>query len=119
MDDNDLLHLTVVDKQGLPLGYIRRRDAKIGKGTCQDHLLPIPITSLADDNLRVVLSRLYEHNMTWMPVVDAQGCYSGEVSQDYIADYLNSGITSTPPIDLIPADKEPAANVAQAAPTHN
>lgn len=89
MDDYELLHLTVVDGKGLPLGYVRRRDARAGKGVCGDCLQPIVVTSMAGDNLRVVLSRLYEHNLTWMPVLDAAGCYSGEVSQDYIAGYLN------------------------------
>jgi osmoprotectant transport system ATP-binding protein len=100
MDDNDLLHLTVVDNAGLPLGYLRRRDAKKNEGLSGDFLQPIPVTSAAEDNLRVVLSRLYEHNLTWMPVVDSEGRYSGEVSQVYIADYLNSSITVSNTINI-------------------
>lgn len=100
MDDNDLLHLTVVDEAGVPLGFLRRRDAKTGSGNCGAYLRPIPVTSVADENLRVVLSRLYEHNLTWMPVVDRDGRYSGEVSQDYIADYLNSSITTSNTINI-------------------
>ncbi|WP_028534536.1 ABC transporter ATP-binding protein [Paludibacterium yongneupense] len=90
MDDSELLHLTVVDANGLPLGFIKRRDAKSGKGTCKDYLQAIAVTSLEGDNLRVVLSRLYEHNLTWMPVVDGDGRYCGEVSQEYITGYLNA-----------------------------
>ncbi|MDR3426153.1 ABC transporter ATP-binding protein [Silvimonas sp.] len=93
MDDSDLRHLTVVDADGKPLGYVRRKEAKGVEGVCADKLQPISVTSQADENLRVVLSRLYEHNLTWLPVIDADGRYSGEVSQDYIAGYLNSGRT--------------------------
>ena len=43
--------------------------------------------------MRVVLSRLYESNTSWMPIVDEDGRYNGEISQDYIAEYLSSGRT--------------------------
>ncbi|OWY39431.1 glycine/betaine ABC transporter ATP-binding protein [Xenophilus sp. AP218F] len=93
MDDNDLSHLTVVNEAGLPLGYVRRRDAKGGDGCCGDRLKLLEVTAAGSENLRVVLSRLYEHNLTWMPVLDDEGRYCGEVSQDYIAGYLHSGRT--------------------------
>ncbi|POZ62983.1 osmoprotectant ABC transporter ATP-binding protein OsmV [Chromobacterium alticapitis] len=93
MDDADLLHLTVVNEAGEPLGFVKRRDAKLGEGRCRDKLNRIEATAGADENLRVVLSRLYEHNLTWMPVVDEAGRYCGEVAQAYIAGYLNSGRT--------------------------
>ncbi|WP_227108500.1 osmoprotectant ABC transporter ATP-binding protein OsmV [Chromobacterium rhizoryzae] len=95
MDDNDLMHLTVVDADGQPLGFVRRRDARGADGVCADKIKPVSVTAAAGENLRVVLSRLYEHNLTWMPVLDDDGRYNGEVSQDYIAGYLNSGRTST------------------------
>ncbi|MEN2428133.1 osmoprotectant ABC transporter ATP-binding protein OsmV [Chromobacterium vaccinii] len=94
MDDADLLHLTVVDASGEPLGFVKRRDAKSGgDGRCRDKINSIEVTAGVGENLRIVLSRLYEHNLTWMPVVDEAGRYCGEVSQDYIADYLHSGRT--------------------------
>ena len=93
MDEHDLRCLTVVDADGRPLGYVRRRDARGADGACAERLQPLGATSSADENLRVVLSKLYEHNLTWMPVIDADGRYSGEVSQDYIAGYLHSGRT--------------------------
>lgn len=51
------------------------------------------MTGKGEDNLRVVLSRLYESNTSWMPIVDEDGRYNGEISQDYIAEYLSSGRT--------------------------
>ncbi len=93
MDDNDQRSITVVDDEGKPLGFVKRREARGGTGSCGDILHDFRITGKAEDNLRVVLSKLYEHNMVWMPIVDEEGRYSGEISQDYIADYLSSGRT--------------------------
>ncbi|HDR2754054.1 osmoprotectant ABC transporter ATP-binding protein OsmV [Enterobacter sp. RHBSTW-00175] len=93
MDDNDIRAITVVDDQGKPLGFVKRREARNTSGTCRDILHPFRMTGKAEDNLRVVLSRLYESNASWMPIVDEDGRYNGEISQDYIAEYLSSGRT--------------------------
>ncbi|WP_133623576.1 osmoprotectant ABC transporter ATP-binding protein OsmV [Erwinia sp. LJJL01] len=93
MDDNDLRSITVVDNDGKPLGFVKRREARAASGVCADMLHKFTVTGKAEENLRVVLSKLYEHNLVWMPIVDEDGRYSGEISQDYIADYLSSGRT--------------------------
>ena len=93
MDDNDIRAITVVDSSCRPLGYVKRREARDASGSCADLLHPFRITGKAEDNLRVVLSRLYESNTSWMPIVDEEGRYNGEISQDYIANYLSSGRT--------------------------
>ncbi|EBA6825618.1 ATP-binding cassette domain-containing protein [Salmonella enterica] len=64
-----------------------------GKARCKQRAEDFRITGKAEDNLRIVLSRLYESNTSWMPIVDEDGRYNGEISQDYIADYLSSGRT--------------------------
>ncbi len=93
MDDNDIRAVTVVDGQGKPLGFVKRREARNATGACGDIIHPFRITGKAEDNLRVVLSRLYESNTSWMPIVGEEGRYNGEISQDYIAEYLSSGRT--------------------------
>ncbi len=93
MDDNDIRAVTVVDSNGKPLGFVKRREARDASGTCADLIHPFRISGKAEDNLRIVLSRLYESNTSWMPIVDEDGRYNGEISQDYIADYLSSGRT--------------------------
>jgi osmoprotectant transport system ATP-binding protein len=93
MDDNDFRTITVVDRDNKPLGYIKRRDARNAEGICLDKIQPFSVTAKAEDNLRVVLSKLYERNLVWMPIINEDGQYSGEISQDYIADYLSSGKT--------------------------
>lgn len=93
MDDNDMRAVTVVDGAGKPLGFVKRREARHDARDCAALLHPFRITGKAEDNLRVVLSRLYESNTSWMPIVDEEGHYNGEISQDYIAEYLSSGKT--------------------------
>lgn len=93
MDDNDMRSVTVVDEDGKPLGFVKRREARSATGRCEEMLHTFKVTGKAEENLRVVLSKLYEHNTVWMPIVDEEGRYSGEISQDYIADYLSSGRT--------------------------
>lgn len=93
MDDNDMRTITVVDNDGKPLGFVKRREARNAVGRCETLLNTFTVTGKAEENLRVVLSKLYEHNLVWMPIVDEEGRYSGEISQDYIADYLSSGRT--------------------------
>ncbi|MBK0123885.1 osmoprotectant ABC transporter ATP-binding protein OsmV [Pantoea sp. S61] len=93
MDDNDMRSVTVVDNDGKPQGFVKRREARNATGSCEEMLHTFKVTGKAEENLRVVLSKLYEHNTVWMPIVDEEGRYSGEISQDYIADYLSSGRT--------------------------
>jgi osmoprotectant transport system ATP-binding protein len=91
MEENDNRHLTVIDDTHRALGYVQRRVARTGQGVCGDHLQPFSATVSVEDNLRIVLSRMYQFNSSWMPVIDGDGHYVGEVTQDSIADYLSSG----------------------------
>jgi len=93
MDENDMRSITVVDEDGKPPLRMKRREARNVSGRCEEKLHTFKVTGKAEENLRVVLSKLYEHNTVWMPIVDEDGRYSGEISQDYIADYLSSGRT--------------------------
>jgi osmoprotectant transport system ATP-binding protein len=91
MEENDNRHLTIVAGDNRALGFVQRRVARGGVGVCGDQIRPFPATVAPEDNLRVVLSRMYQFNSSWMPVIDADNRYLGEVTQDSIADYLSSG----------------------------
>ncbi|WP_420992807.1 betaine/proline/choline family ABC transporter ATP-binding protein [Cupriavidus sp. 30B13] len=91
MDEADVRQLPVVDTAQRALGYVTRRDARGGQGTCADAMRPFKATAAFDEHLRIVLSRMYQHNTSWLPVLDADGVYLGEVTQESIADYLSSG----------------------------
>lgn len=91
MDDQDARYLTITDGDNRALGYISRRDIRGVQGVSADKVKPFALNATPDENLRVVLSKMYKHSASWMPVIDAEGMYLGEVTQDSIADYLSSG----------------------------
>ncbi|EJL84744.1 glycine betaine/L-proline transport ATP binding subunit [Herbaspirillum sp. CF444] len=91
MDDQDARYLTITDSDNRALGYVSRRDIRGVQGVSGDKVKPFTLNATPDENLRVVLSKMYKHSASWMPVIDAEGMYLGEVTQDSIADYLSSG----------------------------
>ena len=110
MDDADVRHLPVVDDAQRALGYVTRRDARAGGGRCSDAMRAFPATATSDEHLRILLSRMYQHNTSWLPVVDAEGAYLGEVTQDSIACYLSSGRSrGSAPVIQPPAQPQRAA----------
>ena len=91
MDENDRRYLIVVDDQGKGLGYVRRKDLRRQEGTCAPFVTPFRVTASHDEHLRILLSRMYEFNSSWLPVLDPDQQFLGEVTQESIADYLSSG----------------------------
>ncbi|UCJ18383.1 ABC transporter ATP-binding protein [Pseudomonas sp. MM211] len=91
MEEHDRRHLVVTDAQKKALGYIRRRDLRGQGGSVQPFLQPFNATASHDEHLRILLSRMYEFNRSWLPVLSADNDFLGEVTQESIADYLSSG----------------------------
>ncbi|MFL9922711.1 betaine/proline/choline family ABC transporter ATP-binding protein [Herbaspirillum lusitanum] len=92
MDDQDTRYLTITDADNRAVGYVTRREIRgLSGGAASDKVRPFTINAAPDENLRVVLSKMYKHSTSWMPVIDADGAYLGEVTQDSIASYLSSG----------------------------
>ena len=117
MDDADVRHLPVVDEAQRALGYVTRRDVRnalANGGNCADVMRPFTTTAAFDEHLRIVLSRMYQHNTSWLPVIDGDGVYLGEVTQESIADYLSSGRSrGTAPVIQPPASS-PVATIGPA-----
>ncbi|MCG5260066.1 ATP-binding cassette domain-containing protein [Cupriavidus gilardii] len=117
MDDADVRYLPVLDPGQRALGYVARRDARnpaAGKQVCGDVLRPFAATAAFDEHLRIVLSRMYQHNTSWLPVVDGDGVYLGEVTQESIAGYLSSGRSRSGAMAMTGASGAAAAAGAQA-----
>ncbi|MBV4492848.1 osmoprotectant ABC transporter ATP-binding protein OsmV [Pseudomonas oryzicola] len=91
LDEHDRRYVVVADAQNKALGYVRRRDMHRQQGTCGDFLRPFNATASHDEHLRILLSRMYEFNRAWLPVLDAEQVFLGEVTQESIAAYLSSG----------------------------
>ncbi|MBB5392153.1 MULTISPECIES: ABC transporter ATP-binding protein [unclassified Herbaspirillum] len=91
MDDEDARYLTITDSDNRAIGYLTRRDVRGNAGDAAGKVRPFTMNAAPDENLRVVLSKMYKHSTSWMPVIDSDGSYVGEVTQDSIASYLSSG----------------------------
>jgi osmoprotectant transport system ATP-binding protein len=93
MDDNDYRYVIVTSSKDHALGYVTRRDTRSRNGSCSENVRIFTVAAAPDENLRVVLSKMYKHSTSWMPVISKDNRYLGEVTQDSIADYLSSGRT--------------------------
>ncbi|WP_027909454.1 ABC transporter ATP-binding protein [Pseudomonas sp. URMO17WK12:I4] len=91
MEEHDRRHLVVTDAGKKALGYVRRRDMRGQGGSVQPFVQPFNATAAHDEHLRILLSRMYEFNRSWLPVLSAENDFLGEVTQESIADYLSSG----------------------------
>lgn len=91
MEEDDRRYLVVVDANGKGLGFVRRKELRRQEGVCGNFLNEFRVTASHDEHLRILLSRMYEFNSSWLPVLDAEGQFLGEVTQESIADYLSSG----------------------------
>ncbi|WP_070887160.1 ABC transporter ATP-binding protein [Pseudomonas sp. D1-3] len=91
MEEHDRRHLVVTDAGKKALGYVRRRDMRGQGGSVQPFVQPFNATAAHDEHLRILLSRMYEFNRSWLPVLSADNDFLGEVTQESIADYLSSG----------------------------
>ncbi|NVL26009.1 CBS domain-containing protein, partial [Pseudomonas syringae pv. actinidiae] len=91
MDENDRRYIVVTDGENKAMGYVRRRDLHRQQGTCAQFLREFNATAAYDEHLRILLSRMYEFNRAWLPVLDAENVFLGEVTQESIAAYLSSG----------------------------
>lgn len=91
MEEHDRRHLVVVDAANKALGYVRRRELRGQGGTVQGFVQPFAAIAAHDEHLRILLSRMYQFNRAWLPVLSAENDFLGEVTQESIADYLSSG----------------------------
>lgn len=91
MDESDTRHLTILGNDGIAVGYVTRRTLKDSTEPCRNMLQPFRAIASPMENLRALLSRMYEFNLSWLPVLDDLHQYLGEVTQDSIAEYLSSG----------------------------
>ena len=109
MDEHDRRYVVVTCAENKALGYVRRRDLHRQTGTCAQFLREFNATAAYDEHLRILLSRMYEFNRAWLPVMDAERVFLGEVTQESIAAYLSSGRSRGGKTSIVsPAETAPA-----------
>ena len=80
----------MVNKDGQPVGQIRRSVARTTKGYCRDHYESLSTVVGLEDDLRKVASLMFAHDMTWVPCVDDRGKLRGQITQRAITHHLGS-----------------------------
>ena len=90
MQNNDYVAVTMVDSLGRPIGSITRDLATAKRGRCGDHFHGLRAIAQVDDDLRSVASAMFSKDTTWMPCVDHEGIFRGEISQRGVTHYLGA-----------------------------
>ncbi|CAD5108268.1 ABC transporter ATP-binding protein [Zestomonas carbonaria] len=90
MESRDHMAITMVDRNGRPIGSVYRSLALAKQGTCGDHHYGLRAIVNIDDDLRTVAALMFRHDTTWIPCVDDQGVFRGEVSQRGVTHYLGA-----------------------------
>ncbi|MDR5783901.1 ABC transporter ATP-binding protein [Caballeronia sp. LZ065] len=78
--------LVVLDAQNQPVGHVGPLELAAAGATLEAaRVRPLPAVLRATDDLRSVMSMLLAHGVTWLPAVDAEGCFIGYVTHERIA----------------------------------
>ena len=82
--------ITLVNKAKQPIGFVRKEATQTRQGQCGEHYLGLKSIASIDDDLRKVASKMFTHDITWMPCVDKEGRMVGQITQRGITHYLGA-----------------------------
>lgn len=87
--------IIMVDGQNRPIGYVSRSVASTTRGTCGKHRANLHTVVRTDDDLRTVASKMFTHDVTWIPCVSEHGKLMGVVTQRGITHHLGATFKSS------------------------
>jgi len=82
--------ITLVNKAKQPIGFVSKEATQTRQGQCGEHYLGLKSIISVDDDLRKVASKMFTHDITWMPCVDKEGRMVGQITQRGITHYLGA-----------------------------
>ncbi|MGF1621449.1 MAG: ABC transporter ATP-binding protein [Rhodomicrobiaceae bacterium] len=82
------MEVVVLDDMRRPVGFVPMEARGASNGSLAEHVRPIAIHVNADSDLRTAVSEMFAHARTWLPVVDAEGRFSGCITQTGITHLL-------------------------------
>ena len=80
--------IVVVDARGRPQAYVALESCRGKTGSVGEHVVRLPATVRPEDDLRTAVSLMFMHDLRWLPCVDAEGVYTGFVTQKGITRLL-------------------------------
>jgi osmoprotectant transport system ATP-binding protein len=82
--------IVVVDATGRAQGFLGADDIEAaGDKTCRDVQRPLATQTDAFDDLRTAVSRMFTHDIKWLPVIDDRGKFVGVITNEGIAAALH------------------------------
>jgi osmoprotectant transport system ATP-binding protein len=73
--------VVVVDDEGRPQGYVDADTVRERSGMVGEHRAPLPATVRLEEDLRAAVSTMFMHDVRWLACIDADGRFSGFVTQ--------------------------------------
>lgn len=98
MDEHSYIAMTLVNSANQPIGMVLRSTAVAKRGRCGDHYLGLDAVVHVNDDLRKVASLMFAHDTTWMPCVDNDGRFCGEITQKGITHHLGARYRNRPEV---------------------
>jgi osmoprotectant transport system ATP-binding protein len=89
------MEVVVLDNMRRPVGFVPMETKGASNGSLAEHVRPIAIQVNADSDLRTAVSEMFAHARTWLPVVDAEGRFSGCITQSGITHLLGETYRDT------------------------
>lgn len=82
--------ITLVNKEKQPIGFVTKDATLTKQGQCGEHYIGLKTLASVDDDLRKVASKMYTHDITWLPCIDKTGRMVGQITQRGITHYLGA-----------------------------
>jgi len=91
MNEAGYRSIICVNARGEPIGLVRRGTCDmIGQGTVAEHLDGLEAIVSETDDLKRVVSEMFREDTVWLPVVNKDGIYCGDITQRAITHHLGA-----------------------------
>lgn len=88
MREHEHSHIVMVGPRGRPRGRLSLAEAESKRGTVGEHRTGLEATVSVGDELRTAVSLMFAHDLAWLPCVDENGLYQGQITQRGITHLL-------------------------------
>lgn len=88
MREHEHQHIVMIGPRGRPRGRLSLPEAESKHGTVGEHRSGLEAVVNVADELRTAVSLMFAHDLRWLPCVDDNGIYRGQITQRDITHLL-------------------------------
>ena len=88
MREHEHQHIVMVGPRGRPRGRISLAEAEAKRGTVGEHRSGIEASVNVNNEIRTAVSLMFAHDLSWLPCIDDEGIYRGQITQSGITHLL-------------------------------